>query len=145
MSIITQLTQHETFIQEVKQQIVAKVIDRQADAYTKDGLIEGTVTAYELQTEPVFDAADGGGLEWSIPFKVTGEATIGYKTGDGDYGDDTTDGPCDGFVEVTFPDSTLADDDFEDIASSVEISVTIESAALDAKEPEVDPDIDEVA
>lgn len=142
MSIITRLIQHDSFVQEVKQQIIANVIDRQANAYTKDGLIEGTVTAYELQAEPVFDAADGSGLEWSIPFKVTGEATIGYKTSDGDYGDDTTNGPCKGFAEITFPDDTLASDDFDHVASSVEIIVTVESAALDAKEPSIEPDIE---
>ena len=98
-SIISQIRQHPDFIQEVKEQIAAKLIDRQGTGYhSRDGLIPGRVTAYEMLSELEFGDPDGINLEWSFNFRVTGEATVQCKTGDGSEFDDSIDGPCYGIV-----------------------------------------------
>jgi hypothetical protein len=141
MSIVNQLIQHPVFIEEVKSQIVSRVVGFNVDAYdSKGGLNEGTVANYELDSDPNFDAADGGELQWSIPFEGHGEATIHFKTGDGEYGENTADGPYEGYVEVVFPPDTLNEDDFERIVSEVEIDVNLESADIKVEGPPLDED-----
>src|SRR5579862_9678072 len=78
MSIIARLIKNENFIDIVMDGIV-KIRDSQVYASTSDALIEGSIMTYEFVDNPEFGTAEGGGIEWSLPFKNKGDATIWYN------------------------------------------------------------------
>jgi hypothetical protein len=134
-SIINDTIHNEVFIRKVKELFKGKLLDKSGTAYdTKEGCIEGTVTQFEFQSEPVFETPVGDGLNWSITFKAIGEATIDYKTPDGEDGDGEIEGPCEGIVEITFPNDTLSLDSIDEILKEADIEITDESATLRTEE-----------
>lgn len=136
MPTINDIIATDTFRRRVSEMIAAELLERSATPYDSvDGFIEGSVTFFDIDSGPTFSEPDGEASEWQVPFQGTGTATVGCKTGDGEYRDCDISGPFDGFAKVTVPDHSF-DADADGIAETVEITITIESATLKDKEPE---------
>ncbi|MBD2169374.1 hypothetical protein H6G04_33990 [Calothrix membranacea FACHB-236] len=142
-SILSQILQHENFIEEVKDLIQNKVIDMDGIGYDSlDGSIEGTVSDYVVLSEIEFKNVTGDSLEWSFDFELTGEATISYLNSDGSDGESEVLGLCKGTVKVTLPDDTLTIDNIENIITNLELDIYIDAVALDASDDDVVVDLD---
>lgn len=137
MSYLSKVLQQKEFISQVIESIKNSIVGRAAKAFSPlDGTIEGKVTSYEVLSDPIFfDAdADGSGLEWTVPFKTQGRATLGYTDSNSEYGEESVEGDCEGVIELTFPSGTLNRDDIDEIASELELSIEIETIDIDSKE-----------
>ena len=135
-SIIEQVLNSPAFKNAVIQKLVAEFTSKQGRAYSsKDGLVEGGVTHYELMSDVEFDSPEGEGLTWTVEFTSRGEATIGFKTADSEYGEDTVEGPCEGLLEISFPEDVLNLSEVSEIIEKLEIEVTESSPTLNAREP----------
>ncbi|WP_390625583.1 MULTISPECIES: hypothetical protein [Calothrix] len=140
-SIINQLLQHEDFIEKSQNIIVAEMIGQEATAYDRhDGLIDGYVTYYQ-PAQAFFKIEDGDfyTLEWTIAFKVTGTADIGYVTSDGEDGYNSVLAFCEGNVNIKFTDdfrdyfllNDSIEEIIEDVFSSIEFQAEIDLISFD--------------
>jgi hypothetical protein len=143
MNIATQLLRNDLFIENIKSEIRSIVGKRSPKAWDgRDGFIEGGVESYDFTTDFKFDEPEGDGTEWRIPFKVEGECTIGYITSDGIDGQCTTEGPCEGFIDIELPESTSSLNSIDEVVSKTRLNVTLDSVSLDAKGDEPDYDVE---
>ncbi|MBD2345200.1 hypothetical protein [Anabaena subtropica] len=140
LSILVKIIQHEDFIERVENIAASKVIGIAETTYDKcDGLIEGNVTYCEIDNS-VFEIKHGDiySLEWTIAFKNTGMAYIGYVTADGEDGGNPVSFSCKGNVEIMLPDyfrdELLTDISIEEIigelVSSIKLQVEIHSVCF---------------
>ena len=137
MPTIDDVIASETFSQRTTDAIVYSLIDCSGTAYdSAEGFIEGRVTAFTIEDGPKFDSPSGEGASWTAAFTGTGEATIGYKTPDGEYRNAEISGPFAGLIQITLPLDVSASATAEAVAEATEISIEIESASLKDEDPD---------
>lgn len=135
-TIVQQLIEDETFIAEMKEAIQAKIFGMHGTVYdSSDGLQPATATEFEFESDLKFSGAEADDMACNLDFSTTGTATLAYKGSEGDDRTSECDGDCTGTIEITFPSFTLTADSIDDLVSSVETDITIDSAPLKEQEP----------
>ncbi|TAE60559.1 MAG: hypothetical protein EAZ76_01475 [Nostocales cyanobacterium] len=141
LSILTQLLQHEDFIEEVENLIAYQLKSWEVTTYDRrDGSIEGSVTSCQID-KPCLKIKDGDfySLEWTIDFHIIGTANIGYLTADGEDGYNPVSFSCEGNIKITFPDDfrdyfithESVEEIIEEVVSNIKFQAEIHSATFD--------------
>ncbi len=124
---LQQVLQSSAFDNRLREKIAAQIIGKNISAYDEtEGALEATVGHADIGAVRL-EASQGPDLPWESQFDANCELSYHYLTAEGADETGHVDGPRKGWVGINSPVCAMEGDHLDQVISSLEIEVRVES------------------